>query len=102
MNELNQQEKPNQAFLDWISESVTAKIGMIIILIGLLMLPITMIESLIVERQSTQSLASAEIKSKWGESQTFTGPVLTVPYTYEKITINGRIAKGIHYERTCC
>ena len=44
------------------------------------MIPTSMIESLIYERENTKDNAIKEVSSKWGEEQTFLGPVLTVPY----------------------
>lgn len=45
-----------------------------------------MVESLIQERESRQQEAIIEVSSKWGEQQTITGLVLTVPYkTYSKV-----------------
>lgn len=39
-----------------------------------------MIESLIHEREMTQRTAIREVSSKWGEEQTLTGPIVTIPY----------------------
>ncbi|MFM1998381.1 MAG: inner membrane protein CreD, partial [Bacteroidota bacterium] len=39
-----------------------------------------MIEQLIVERELTQTAAISEVSSKWGQEQTITGPILTIPY----------------------
>ena len=45
-----------------------------------------MIRGIIYERESTQEQAIKEVSSKWGEQQTITGLVLTVPYkTYSKV-----------------
>jgi inner membrane protein len=39
-----------------------------------------MIERLIVERELTQTTAISEVSAKWGQEQTITGPILTIPY----------------------
>jgi inner membrane protein len=53
----------------------------IITLIGLLLLiPTSMITNLIWERESTQKEAITEVSSKWGESQTISGPFVSIPY----------------------
>jgi inner membrane protein len=45
-----------------------------------------MIESLIREREARQTEAIEEVSSKWGEQQTITGLILSVPYkTYTKV-----------------
>jgi len=55
----------------------------------LLLIPATMIESLIQERENRQKEVVAEISSKWGREQTIIGPVISVPH---------RLADGIvHY-----
>lgn len=65
---------------NWIERSITIKLVVIGILIGILMIPVSMIESLIYERQERQTEAINEVSSKWGEEQTITGLVLTIPY----------------------
>ena len=47
----------------------------------LLLIPTSMIGNLIYERENTQKEAVAEVSSKWGNAQTLTGPILSVPYT---------------------
>ncbi len=67
----------------WIRNSITIKLLSIGILILIMLIPTNMIESLISERQYTREAAINEVSSKWGEAQTVTGPILTVPfYTY--------------------
>lgn len=62
--------------------------GIIIAVVTVLMLiPITMVESLIYDRAVLKKDVTDEISSKWGGEQTIVGPVLVVPYTIYK-TIN--------------
>ncbi len=56
------------------------KIGSIIIIIILLLIPTVSIQNLITERETTQEEAIAEVSSKWGEEQTISGPIITIPY----------------------
>ncbi len=71
---------------NWLKGSITIRLLTIGILILLLLIPVSMIESLIREREYRQQDAIKEVSSKWGEQQTVLGPVLTVPYiTYEKV-----------------
>src|SRR4051794_23896573 len=46
----------------------------------ILMLPITMIQSLVAERQSRASEALAGIAEGWGKRQSVAGPYLVIPY----------------------
>lgn len=65
---------------NWLSNSVTIKIIVIGILIAILMIPTSFIQSLIHERQYRQEEAINEVSDKWGSAQTLNGPVLTIPY----------------------
>lgn len=70
----------------WLKQSITIKLFTIGILILLLLIPVSMVESLIREREARLEEAISEVSSKWGNAQTITGTVLTVPYkTYEKV-----------------
>ncbi|TAL62788.1 MAG: cell envelope integrity protein CreD [Bacteroidetes bacterium] len=66
---------------NWARRSVTLKLISIGILILILLIPTSMLESLIYERQSIRDAAIQEVSSKWGQQQTFGGPVLSIPYT---------------------
>ena len=71
---------------NWLKQSVSIRLFTIGILVLLLLIPVSMVESLIREREARQADAIAEVSSKWGEQQTITGLVLTVPYkTYSKV-----------------
>ncbi len=50
------------------------------ILILLLLIPSSMVQDLIYERQNTHDDAINEISDKWGNAQTVSGPVINVPY----------------------
>jgi inner membrane protein len=65
---------------NWIKQSVMLRLITIGIIILLLLIPVSMIENLIREREERQKEAITEVSSKWGEQQTITGLVLTVPY----------------------
>lgn len=71
---------------NWIKRSVTIRLITIGTIILLLLIPVSMVESLIREREARQQEAINEVSSKWGQQQTITGLVLTVPYkTYTKV-----------------
>lgn len=66
-------------------------------LILALLIPTAMISGLISERESTQQAATQEVSSKWGDRQTITGLVLTLPYyAYARDTAN-RLIRTVEY-----
>jgi len=75
------------SFLDrlnsWARRSVTLKLAIIGFLILILLIPASMLDSLIYERQNLRDSAQTEVASKWGLQQVVGGPVISVPYSYE-------------------
>lgn len=69
----------NNGFLQ--RNKLTVKVIVIGILMLLLLIPISMISSLIHERESTAESAIQEVQDKWSNAQTLVGPVLVIPYT---------------------
>ena len=65
---------------DFIRNSATLKIFSVGIIILVLLIPSSMITSLVHERQGRRNSVVMEINQKWGNEQTITGPFLTVPY----------------------
>jgi len=61
-------------------ENVFFKMGMILILILVLLIPAFMVQNLIHERMNRQQEAVDEVSSKHAREQTITGPILTIPY----------------------
>lgn len=47
-----------------------------------LLIPATMIQNLIAEREKTSKAAAQEVSTKWGGEQVLTGPILTIPYQH--------------------
>ncbi len=70
-----------------LKNSLSFKLLIIGILIGVLMIPTGMIFSLVSERQNRQEEAFREISEKWGGIQTISGLILTVPYKKAAETI---------------
>ncbi len=86
-----------ERFSEWTRHSIMLRIISIAILVLLLLIPASMIEDLIRERSSYRDAAIREVSSKWGEAQTITGPVLTLPYvTYFKDN-EGKVTSTIEY-----
>lgn len=67
-------------FNSWARNSISLKLFAIGFLILLLLIPSSMIDSLISERMSLRDEATEEVSAKWGGRQTLGGPVLTIPY----------------------
>jgi inner membrane protein len=76
----------NQPF--WQRYATTIKGIIIFFLMLILLIPVAMVEDIIREREGRQVEAIQEVSSKWGNSQSLVGPILTVPY--EKIYRNAK------------
>ena len=68
---------------NWIRNSVTLKFIVITFLMLFLLIPTSMIRSIIAERENLNNEAVEEVSSKWAKSQQINGPVLTIPVVYE-------------------
>lgn len=66
-----------------VKNSVTLKLVTITILMLLLLIPASMIQSIIQEREQLSNEVSNEVSSKWAEEQQVNGPILTIPLIYE-------------------
>jgi inner membrane protein len=87
----------SQSFFE--KNAIILKVAAIAFLTLMLLIPTSMILSLVSERKSRQIEASNEISSKWGYEQRVVGPVLAVPYyTYDfdknlkKINVTRKLA----------
>ena len=78
-------EKSSFDFLNHPGTRFTLKLGLILFLILILMIPRFMILDLIRERKSQSDTVAGDVAVGWGGDQTFTGPVLVIPY--EKWTV---------------
>jgi inner membrane protein len=63
-----------------LKNNIYVKIGVIVLLTLLLLIPKVMIENLIHEREYRQTLAINEVSAKWGKVQTLAGPIVSIPY----------------------
>jgi len=71
---------PIKRTVDAIRNSVTLKLFVVGFLTLVLLIPASMVSDLIRERQGRQSEVINEIAEKWGQVQTITGPILTIPF----------------------
>lgn len=93
-----QQEKQESAFEkvnNALKNSVSIKLLSIGFLIGILLIPQSMITSLIDERESSQYEAISEVSQSWAAPLELTGPVLTIPF--DDILLDGD--KEVHTTR---
>ena len=82
---------------NYIRRSITLKIFSIGFLILVLLIPASMIKNLIRERESRRDSVVMEISEKWGESQTITGPFISVPYKTFFKDDEGKTRSNLNY-----
>lgn len=82
MDDLN----PIERLGEWVKNSIGLKLFVILTIILVLLIPSSMIRSLIREREGRQADAIAEISSHWASAQNVGGPFLSIPY---KVTVKG-------------
>lgn len=78
LDQINHKEKPKNQ-----KRHVMWKILTISILTLGLLIPLTMIEGIITERQSLRDEVIQEVSSTWAAEQIVMGPILTIPYKKE-------------------
>jgi len=67
-------------FNEWLRDSITVKLVSIGILVILLLIPSSWIQSIMIERQHRADDVMDEVSAKWSGAQTLAGPVLVIPY----------------------
>ncbi len=86
----------NQSFFD--KNAVMIKVVVVAFLALALLIPTSMISSLVMERQGRLREATFEIGSKWGLEQKITGPILTVPYyAYYREKEDKQVSRTKHF-----
>jgi inner membrane protein len=68
-----------------MKNSVMLKLFTITMLILILLIPNSMVNSIIEERESSRVNTMMDVSSKWAGSQQINGPILTIPLTFEEI-----------------
>jgi len=84
-------------FNNWARRSIGLKLLSIGVLILILLIPASMLNSLVRERQLTRDAAVDEINSKWGGNQIIGGPVITIPYKASIKNNDGKWEDQIKY-----
>ena len=64
---------------NWMKQSISLKIGTITILAMCLLIPSSMVKSIIHERSSLNYQANEEVRAKWAYAQNICAPLLSVP-----------------------
>ncbi|WP_421919049.1 cell envelope integrity protein CreD [Marinifilum sp.] len=80
---MNKEQSPFEKFSNWLKQSVGLKLTTITVLMLLLLIPSSMIKSIISERKNLNRSVLQEVSSKWANEQQINGPVLTIPLLYE-------------------
>jgi inner membrane protein len=92
-------------FLDYLSSSSLLSRGVMLVLLTLaLKIPLSMVDSVITDRQSYENEAINNVRGSWGRAQTFVGPMIALPYRPpdvngtrlltllpEKLSIDGKV-----------
>lgn len=71
---------PARSAASWFRTSMTFRVAVVAILALLLLIPLSMVQSLIREREWRKEEAQQEVSGTWGGPQTLVGPVISVPY----------------------
>ena len=80
-----------------IGNTVTFKLITICALILVLLVPTSMVTSLIHERKGRKQGVIDEINYKWGKAQKITGPVISVPYRHHIESKDGKVKTVTKY-----
>jgi inner membrane protein len=78
------------------SRPLVAKVSVIGAIVVGLMIPLSMLRGLILERSQMRSQAVESVASGWGGSLTAGGPLLRVPFEIEKKSANGEVTIEPH------
>ena len=102
MKSTSQENYPRQSFMQ--RNALSIKIILIGVLILILLIPLSMIKSLIRERSETAVEATSEVQDKWSRSQQITGPYISIPFYenreeayYENGSSKVKINKVLNY-----
>jgi inner membrane protein len=86
-----------EKFNAWMRNSLTIRILTICFLILLLLIPTLMVQDLINERESRGRDAKQEVSSVWGQVQTLSGPIVSVPYRKHYVNDKNEMYTQIEY-----
>lgn len=84
------QNPPDPSFFQRFGTSLKGIVIFFLMLV--LLIPTSMVESLIYEREGRQNEAINEVSSKWGLRQTISGPILVLPYEQTLRSVDNKAA----------
>lgn len=87
-------------FGQWLNESLSIKLGVIFFLTLILLIPASLVNDLVRERQQRQQEVVIEVSESWSGAQELAGPILMLPYTKRMmVNRNGieQLEEQIHY-----
>jgi inner membrane protein len=67
--------------LGWLRRSMTMRALLVAVLVLLLLIPLSMVQDLVREREARKDDVVREVGATWGQSQTITGPMISVPFS---------------------
>jgi inner membrane protein len=82
---MNKNQSSLEKMNSWIKDSVGLKLITITVLMLLLLIPASMIKSIISEREYLNQSVLDEVSQKWAEKQQINGPLLCIPLVYEYV-----------------
>ncbi|MDH4125705.1 MAG: cell envelope integrity protein CreD [Gammaproteobacteria bacterium] len=80
-----------QELVSRLRQSASAKVTVIGLLVLILLIPLAMIRSVILDREQTGQAATTYIQQTWGGDQLLAGPVLVIPYDVVHTTNAGAV-----------
>ena len=80
-----------------LKSSIGIRLAIIAFLTLILLIPAVMIQVLISERQDRRNEAAQEVFSKWGDTQTIAGPILSIPYKFPVKTEENKLIYTTNY-----
>jgi len=81
----------------WLKNSLSLKLITITILMLVLLIPASMIKSIISERQYLRESTISEVSQKWANRQNINGPIMTIPLTYEEKVDKDKVEEYTKY-----
>ncbi|EDP95501.1 cell envelope integrity protein CreD [Kordia algicida OT-1] len=94
------QTNNNKKFTTWFKTSITARMLVMGALTLLLMIPLTLIQDLIEEREIRQKSVVRKVNGQWGNEILLYGPILKVPYeTFQETIVYDEVTKEATKEK---
>jgi len=81
----------------WLKNSLSLKLITITTLMLVLLIPASMIKSIISERQYLRESTISEVSQKWANRQNINGPIMTIPLTYEEKVDKDKVEEYTKY-----